>query len=81
MRNYCDNEFGNIIIVRETVHVGADNRLYLVTHGDQFDIVMKNAKWLAHLGGWAYDVSIDISRWVNKIRTWLNLPIGHSVLI
>ena len=74
LRNYCDNEFGNIMLVKETIHIGVDNKLYLVTHGDQFDIVMRNAQWLAHLGSWAYDVSIDLSRFVNKVRTVFGLP-------
>jgi len=73
MRDYCDNEFGHIIMVREAIHVGVDSRLYLVTHGDQFDVVIKNAKWVAHLGSWAYDVSIDIGRWVSRVRSFFNM--------
>jgi UDP-2,3-diacylglucosamine pyrophosphatase LpxH len=73
MRDYCDNEFGHIIMVREAIHVGVDSRLYLVTHGDQFDVVIKNAKWMAHLGSWAYDVSIDIGRWVSRVRSFFNM--------
>ncbi len=73
MRNYCDNEFGHVIITNEAIHLGVDGKLYLVTHGDQFDIVMKNAEWLAHLGSWAYDVSISISVMLNKIRNLLGL--------
>jgi UDP-2,3-diacylglucosamine pyrophosphatase LpxH len=73
MRDYCDNEFGHIIMVREAIHVGVDSRLYLVTHGDQFDVVIQNAKWMAHLGSWAYDVSIDIGRWVSKVRSFFNM--------
>ncbi len=69
MRDYCDNEFGHIIITKESIHIGANGKLYLVTHGDQFDIVMRNAKWLAHLGSWAYDVSISISIALNKVRS------------
>ena len=69
MRDYCDNEFGHIIIAKESIHIGANGKLYLVTHGDQFDIVMRNAKWLAHLGSWAYDVSISISIALNKVRS------------
>jgi UDP-2,3-diacylglucosamine pyrophosphatase LpxH len=69
MRNYCDNEFGHIIIAKESIHIGENGKLYLVTHGDQFDIVMRNAKWLAHLGSWAYDVSISASIMLNKVRS------------
>lgn len=74
MRNYCDNEFGHIIIVDEAIHIGVDGKLYLVTHGDQFDVVIKHATWLAHLGSWAYDVSIDIGRIISKIRQKFDLP-------
>jgi UDP-2,3-diacylglucosamine pyrophosphatase LpxH len=68
MREYCDAEFGHILLQREAVHVGVDGKIYYVTHGDQFDVVTTNAKWLAHLGSWAYDVSILISLGLNKIR-------------
>jgi hypothetical protein len=73
MREYCDAEFGHIIMVKECIHVGVDGKLYLVTHGDEFDVVIKNAKWIAHLGSWAYDVSIDIGRWVSRVRSWFNM--------
>lgn len=74
MREYCDAEFGHILLVKESIHVGVNGKLYLITHGDQFDIVMRNNKWLAHLGSWAYDVSIDLSGVVNKIRRMIGLP-------
>ena len=74
MRNYCDNEFGHIIIAEEAIHLGVDGKLYLITHGDQFDIVMRNAQWLAHFGSWAYDVSISMNVWLNKVRNLLGLP-------
>jgi hypothetical protein len=74
MRDYCDAEFGHIMLVKECIHVGVDGKLYLVTHGDQFDVVIKNAKWIAHLGSWAYDVSITLGRFLNKVRTLIGLP-------
>jgi len=75
LREYCDAEFGHIILVQECIHVGMDGKLYLVTHGDKFDIVIRNAKWLAHLGSWAYDLSIMLNVLVNRVRSWLNLPV------
>jgi UDP-2,3-diacylglucosamine pyrophosphatase LpxH len=75
MREYCDAEFGHIMLVKECIHVGIDGKLYLVTHGDQFDAVIRNAKWLAHLGSWAYDFSIKLNGLVNKFRSWLKLPV------
>ena len=74
MREYCDAEFGHILLQREAVHVGVNGKIFYVTHGDQFDVVTTNAKWLAHLGSWAYDVSIMISLGLNKIRHALGMP-------
>jgi len=34
-------------------------------HGDVFDASIQNAKWLAKLGGWGYDILILINRFVN----------------
>ncbi len=39
---------------------GADGRRYLVIHGDIFDLVVQNARWLAHLGDKAYDFAIQM---------------------
>jgi UDP-2,3-diacylglucosamine pyrophosphatase LpxH len=36
-------------------------------------VVIRNAEWLAHLGGWAYDLSINMSRFINKVRTVFGL--------
>lgn len=74
MREYCDAEFGHILLQNEAVHVGVDGRIYYVTHGDQFDVITTNAKWLSHLGSWAYDVSIVISLVLNKIRHRFGMP-------
>ncbi len=74
MRDYCDTHFGNVSIQLDDIHQGVDGKLYLVTHGDQFDVVVTNMKWLAHIGSWAYDVSIAINVAVNKARKLFKLP-------
>jgi len=45
-----------------------------IFHGDVFDISIQNAKWLAKLGGWGYDVLILINRFVN----WILLKMGRE---
>jgi UDP-2,3-diacylglucosamine pyrophosphatase LpxH len=73
MRDYCDFEFGHIILCRDAIHIGVDSKIYYVTHGDQFDVVVKNIKWLAHIGSWAYDFSIMLNVMFNKIRKIFNM--------
>lgn len=36
-------------------------------HGDVFDISVQNAKWIAKLGGWGYDLLILFNRFLNFI--------------
>ena len=55
-------------------------------HGDVFDISIQNAKWLAKLGGWGYDLLILINGFVNwcldklgKERYSLSKTIKNSV--
>ena len=67
LREYSGTVMGNIQLVDEAIHFGVDDQRYIVLHGDQFDMVVANAKWLAHIGGWAYDVLIDLNtrlRWL-----------------
>ena len=58
LRDFYGTHFGGIEVVENAMHDGADGRRYLVTHGDQFDLVVQNARWLALLGDKAYDFAI-----------------------
>ena len=55
LRDYYGTHFGGIEVVETAIHDGADGRRYLVVHGDHFDLVVTQARWLALLGDKAYD--------------------------
>ena len=55
------------------IHQAADGRRYLVIHGDQFDIVVRHARWLALLGDGAYTVALGINTYLNVVRRRLGL--------
>jgi UDP-2,3-diacylglucosamine pyrophosphatase LpxH len=74
LRSYCDLEIGNFILKKEYVHYGIDGRSYLIIHGDEFDNIVNNAKLLAYIGAWAYDLSISLNILINKIRSKFGLP-------
>ena len=67
-RSYLGMTFGGIEVMDTAMHEMADGRSFLVIHGDQFDIVVSNAKWLALLGDWAYEVALFSNHWFNKAR-------------
>jgi UDP-2,3-diacylglucosamine pyrophosphatase LpxH len=73
-RDFLGLEFGGVEVVDHVIHETADGRKMLVVHGDQFDIVVKHARWLAYLGDWAYDFAIWINSWFNLARRKLGLP-------
>ena len=66
-------QFGGIEIVDQILHAGADGRTYLVIHGDQFDVVVRHARWLALLGDWAYEFALSANTYVNLARRRLGL--------
>jgi UDP-2,3-diacylglucosamine pyrophosphatase LpxH len=67
-RDFAKHRFGRVSVLNETIHFMADGRKFLVLHGDQFDGIVKYAKWLAYLGDRAYNTAIIINIWVNIIR-------------
>jgi UDP-2,3-diacylglucosamine pyrophosphatase LpxH len=56
------------------VHETADGRRLWVLHGDRFDDVIGYAKWLAHLGDWAYGVALGVNDSLSALRARLGLP-------
>jgi len=68
LRDYLDIELAGIEIRGEAVFESTDGKRFLVLHGDEFDCVVMNNKWLAHLGSWAYDVLLWTNRWFNFAR-------------
>jgi UDP-2,3-diacylglucosamine pyrophosphatase LpxH len=68
LREYYGTHFGGIEVVEHYIHPGADGRRYLVIHGDHFDLVVTQARWLAHLGDYAYTAAIAVNRVFNNLR-------------
>lgn len=73
LRDYVDMQFGGIQVSSEAVHVTAKGERYLVIHGDEFDGVVRYAKWLALLGDWAYNVMLTVNHWFNFGRRLMGL--------
>ncbi|GGC32869.1 UDP-2,3-diacylglucosamine hydrolase [Novosphingobium marinum] len=74
LRDYAGMTFGGVELALESVHVTADGRQLLVTHGDAFDGVVLYARWLAFLGDAAYGLLLRSNIWFNAIRRRLKMP-------
>jgi UDP-2,3-diacylglucosamine pyrophosphatase LpxH len=75
LRDYTGMNFGDIEIRRDAIHEAADGKRYLVLHGDEFDVVVRYARWLAFLGDRSYDVALALNVPLNFGRRLLGL--GH----
>ncbi|MGD9739138.1 MAG: UDP-2,3-diacylglucosamine diphosphatase [Bauldia sp.] len=71
MRNYVGQCFGPIEVVESTIHEAADGLRYVVTHGDQFDVVVRWAPWLSALGATIYNATLAANAVVNRFRRML----------
>ena len=78
LKDFIPFKLNNIRIVRKYIHNGIDGRKYFCFHGDVLDFVIMEARWLAVIGGWSYDIVIKFNTLYNKIRKWFNLPY-HSL--
>jgi len=70
-RDYVGHRFGGIEVLHEATHVTVRGQRLLITHGDLFDGVILQAKWLAHLGDSLYTFILALNHWFNRIRTRL----------
>jgi UDP-2,3-diacylglucosamine pyrophosphatase LpxH len=68
LRQYIGLDLGGVKIAKQAVHRTADGRTLLITHGDEYDLVVQNSRLLSSLGTWAYDHLILLNRWVNAVR-------------
>lgn len=68
-----DISFGNINISDRQDYVGVDGKRYLVIHGDFFDVLMHDKKWLMHIGDTLYDTMIWANIQFNRVRNLLGM--------
>jgi UDP-2,3-diacylglucosamine pyrophosphatase LpxH len=74
LRDFYGTHFGGVEVVADALHVGPDGRRYHVTHGDNFDLVVRHARWLALLGDHAYRFALVLNTTFNVVRRRLGLP-------
>lgn len=73
-RQFKGLDFGQINVQLETIHHTLDGRKLLVTHGDQFDLVVTNARLTSMAGSMAYDWLVVANSFVNRLRAFVGLP-------
>ena len=67
-------KFGNIEIVSQTIHTTRNGRRLLVTHGDQFDAVVRRPSLGVWLGAFACRRLLTLNRFVHWVHDLFDLP-------
>ena len=73
LRRYSGMSFGNIHLVDEYIHHSPNGKRYWVVHGDAFDAIVFNKKWLVVIGDIAYDSMLKVNVWFNRARSVLGM--------
>jgi UDP-2,3-diacylglucosamine pyrophosphatase LpxH len=74
VRQYVGSRTDTLEIHESIVHVAADGKRYLVVHGDCFDPVQSQARWLAFLGDHAYVAALAVNTLLNGFGRRIGLP-------
>ncbi|MDR0605932.1 MAG: UDP-2,3-diacylglucosamine diphosphatase [Bacteroidales bacterium] len=65
--------FSNLKIVKDYIHE-CNGKRYYVTHGDIFDSITSNMKWLSKLGDAGYTMLLHINKYYNYYRSLAGKP-------
>mgnify|MGYP002003006835 CR=1 FL=1 len=74
VRSYVGMNFGGIEIQMLDVHRCLDGRRLLITHGDQYDLVVRHSRLLSKIGSSAYEVLLRLNNSYNHYRRWRGKP-------
>jgi UDP-2,3-diacylglucosamine pyrophosphatase LpxH len=56
--------------LKDSLQLNIDGKEHLFLHGDMFDMIVQNNRWISILGGYSYDLLILLNRLVNKSLTF-----------
>jgi UDP-2,3-diacylglucosamine pyrophosphatase LpxH len=74
LRDFCGLHLTGMEIHGSCIHTTAGGLRLLVTHGDEFDVVVRYAQWLAYLGGWGH----GLARSLNAPWRWMRRRLGRE---
>lgn len=67
-------KIGKQFSIRRDYTLHSYGKKYLVIHGDIFDSITSQMKWLAYLGDIGYTFLLWLNKWYNQYRNWRGKP-------
>ena len=74
LRAYVGAQLGNVDLVNEAIHTTRTGRRLLVTHGDQFDAIVRSRNLAVLLGAQACVTLLELNRFVHWLHDILGRP-------
>ena len=65
---------GKNFSIRKDYTFSSGDKKFYVTHGDVFDSITSQMKWLAYLGDLGYTFLLWVNKFYNNYRNWRGLP-------
>ena len=73
-RQFCGQTLSGVSLEQQAIHTTADGRRFLVSHGDEFDQMVKVSSIMLAIGDKAHGLMLALNRYINKARRMLGLP-------
>ena len=73
LRKFNQTQIGNLRIVNQLI-LELDGLKTWIFHGDIFDNIIHNTKWLAKLGATIYGMLSILNQYVNRFLAWIGKP-------
>mgnify|MGYP000016938851 CR=1 FL=1 len=79
VRAYDNYVFGDVVVKNSDIHTTAQGKQFLIVHGDEYDMVARNHRWLAKVGSVGYDWLIELNRFLRPIRRLIGFQSHFSL--
>lgn len=73
-RQFCGQQLSGVEIAQQAIHTTADGRRFLVSHGDEFDQMVKISPIMLAIGDKAHNLMLTLNRHINRLRRWCGRP-------
>ncbi len=73
-RRFCGQTIAKIKIQHHALHQTANNRIFYISHGDEFDQLVRCHPALLKIGDKAHAYIMRLNQWLNESRRYLNMP-------
>ncbi|SBS35710.1 UDP-2,3-diacylglucosamine hydrolase [Marinomonas aquimarina] len=73
-RQFCGQTLSGVALQQQAIHTTADGRRFLVSHGDEFDQMVKISPIMLAIGDKAHGLMLALNRHINRIRRLFGRP-------